>query len=216
MATVYKITDNTTGKVYIGVTKKRIEQRLSSHFYESRKPNRNHRKLYRAINQAGEANFSIEKIEDCSDDVRFERERYWIAAYNSFESGYNDTFGGSGRNKCDYQVIAKTYKEVKNIKQTAELLGIDVFTVKSALDFVGVSVISNAEVVRNSCGKKVCMFDLNGQYQQSFLTLKDAAIAVSSENFNDIDGVAAHIGQVCSGKRKTAYKHRWAFDNKGA
>ena len=217
MATVYKIVDKTNGKIYVGVTRKQIEERLSQHFYEAHREHRKNRKLYHAINENGKENFTIYKIEDCNDAFRFDRERYWISYYGSFFNGYNDTFGGKGKQLHDYKMIVDFYEQYKNIQKTALVLGIDRLTVKNALTYFNKTIYPDADVIRNVCGKKVDMFDLNGKYQKSFSTLTDAAKSISKSNIGkDIDGIAAHIGQVCSGKRKTAYKHKWAFSNTGA
>lgn len=40
--------------------------------------------------------FTIEKIEECSDEIVNEREQYWINFYNTYIDGYNCTLGGEG------------------------------------------------------------------------------------------------------------------------
>ena len=96
MQSIYKITNQVNGKIYIGKTILPIEKRLKRHFYlASRKVNRY---LYDAINKYGKENFIIELTEDCEYDLANEREIYYINFYNSNnkEFGYNMTIGGDG------------------------------------------------------------------------------------------------------------------------
>jgi group I intron endonuclease len=81
------------GKVYVGQTKD-FANRKAGHLYEAR--NGNDRPLYRSIRKHGKENFSFEILEECEDSVINERERHWVAHYDSFNSdkGYNLTAGG--------------------------------------------------------------------------------------------------------------------------
>lgn len=58
--TIYKITDLTNGKIYIGQTTTTIEKRFSQHL--SRARNGYHMRLCKAIREHGENNFVIEAI----------------------------------------------------------------------------------------------------------------------------------------------------------
>lgn len=101
---VYCCKNDINGKVYIGETKRSLRERWIEHKYifEKRgKPNVN-MAIYDAIRKYGEDNFSIFILEDnlSDDDLRKEREKYWISQYNSFvdfknSSGYNMTIGGN-------------------------------------------------------------------------------------------------------------------------
>lgn len=50
--------------------------------------------LSRAFRKYGIDNFSFEVIEECEMEQLNSRERYWVAYYNSFFEGYNQTPGG--------------------------------------------------------------------------------------------------------------------------
>lgn len=82
MGFIYKITNTINDKVYIGKTTRTIKDKDF--------------KIYRAFRKYGVKNFSIESIEECSNDIINEREIYWIDFYNSYEEGYNSTRGGEG------------------------------------------------------------------------------------------------------------------------
>lgn len=87
---VYKITSRTTGKVYIGVTIRKFDERMRNH-----KNNKSKTKFYNAIRKYGWEDFDKEIIEQC-DNLQdlFYKEIYWIEQYNSYKSGYNSTPGG--------------------------------------------------------------------------------------------------------------------------
>lgn len=95
MAIIYIIINNINHKVYIGQTID-IKRRWHSHIYDLR--NNNHINIYlqRAWNKYGENNFEFKILEEISDELLNEKEKYWINFYKSFdrEYGYNLTTGG--------------------------------------------------------------------------------------------------------------------------
>lgn len=110
MSYIYKITNNINGKIYIGKTMRSIKQRWKEHLANIKKEECKNRPLYRAINKYGVENFSIEKIEECSDIILSDREKYWIEYYNSFKNGYNATQGGDSSPYIDRKLVIETYK----------------------------------------------------------------------------------------------------------
>lgn len=105
MIGIYKITNLINQKIYIGQSIN-IQERWTEHIRESNVSEEiweaNKRKeqthLHRAIRKYGSNNFSFEIIEECTEAELNNRERYWIAHYNTFNSpnGYNMTAGGDG------------------------------------------------------------------------------------------------------------------------
>lgn len=94
---VYKVVNEENGKVYIGKTKKTLEDRWKRHLYLAEKGVNRH--FYDAINHYGKEKFSIELLEECNtEDELDRREKYWIDQFNSIsrEKGYNMTEGGEG------------------------------------------------------------------------------------------------------------------------
>jgi group I intron endonuclease len=53
-------------------------------------------KLYHALVKYGYDAFDKIVLEECTPNEMNEREKYWIAQYNSFHDGYNLTEGGQG------------------------------------------------------------------------------------------------------------------------
>ena len=99
MGYIYKITNNVNSKVYIGQTKKTIEERFNQHIKCAKEHVNQY--LYDAMNHYGIENFSVSLIEECEDCLLDEKERYWIREHHSWTgdencTGYNMTVGGGG------------------------------------------------------------------------------------------------------------------------
>lgn len=94
---IYKIENLKNNLVYIGQSVN-IKKRWAKHLSTSQNSNDKsyNNPLYRAIRKYGLENFSFEIIEECSINELNEKEKYWIAYYNSFFKGYNLTLGGDG------------------------------------------------------------------------------------------------------------------------
>lgn len=94
---VYKVTNNITGKVYIGQTVRGLTSRRREHLSDTR------RKKYvsyfhKAIRKYGEEVFDWDVIEYCYSKEEMDgMEFHYIMQYKSFKpNGYNLTFGGGG------------------------------------------------------------------------------------------------------------------------
>lgn len=118
MIGIYKITNLINQKMYIGQSVS-IQERWTEHIRESNVSaeiwEANKRKeqtyLHRAIRKYGSSNFSFEIIEECLEEELNDRERYWIAYYNTFNSIENCPCGYS----AFYNMIKRqTYKNVSD------------------------------------------------------------------------------------------------------
>ena len=92
---IYKITNTINNLVYIGQAKD-INRRLIAHRCIEHSPNalEYHNQIHTAMREYGIENFIFETIEECPAEKLNEREKYWIAYYNSYKNGYNGTEGG--------------------------------------------------------------------------------------------------------------------------
>lgn len=94
---VYKITNKVNNKIYIGITNQGAGVRYLHHLYEARSGSPF--PIHNAIRKYGKNNFTLEIVELCeTSEILKEREKYWIAFYNSTDRsiGYNMTEGGDG------------------------------------------------------------------------------------------------------------------------
>lgn len=90
---IYKITDKSTGKIYIGQSVN-IAQRWKQHIkcglgIDASSTN----KLYNIMQDTGVWNFTFELLQQCSRDKLNEKERFWIEMYQSNKVGMNTTKG---------------------------------------------------------------------------------------------------------------------------
>lgn len=93
---VYVITNILNNKQYVGQSKniKRRWQDHSSKSIHPRKQDEYNSLLYRAMREDGLENFTIKVLEECSIENLKEREVYWIEKLNTYNDGYNNSFGG--------------------------------------------------------------------------------------------------------------------------
>lgn len=184
---VYKITNKTNGKIYVGITSQGISTRWHKHcsdaVTDSPFP------IHNAIRKYGKDNFQIELIEDLSDkdyDYLKEREVYWIKEFNSYdrEKGYNLTLGGDG-------TFGRFRSEETKDKIRQKALGRIVS--KEARAKMSEShknrKYSNKELkIRSENGirtrKKIVQFDLNNSFIREFNSISDAATATETDRRN--------------------------------
>ena len=94
---VYKATNKANGKIYVGITRQRLEARMAQHRSDA---NRKKTPFACAIAKHGFDSFQWEVLESC-DDYRSlqEAEIRWIAFFDCLcanKRGYNRTPGGAG------------------------------------------------------------------------------------------------------------------------
>ena len=91
---IYRITDLTTGKSYIGQSvdiKERFRQHIKSALTYGKATN----KLYSTMQKSGVHNFTFEILEEVPRENLNERETYWIEFYKTKDFGLNTTRGGA-------------------------------------------------------------------------------------------------------------------------
>lgn len=93
MIGIYKITNTVTNKSYIGQSTD-IEHR----FWEHRHHKKSSKNLQEDIITYGIDNFTFDILEECSEEELNEREKHWIAEYQSKGLAYNIALGGKGGN----------------------------------------------------------------------------------------------------------------------
>lgn len=95
---VYKVTNLKNNKIYIGITQNNLAIRKSEHYREARYNEKwgKFTKFHNALLKYKEEDFLWEIQDDTANNKEelFEKEKYYIKKYNSFENGYNCTIGG--------------------------------------------------------------------------------------------------------------------------
>ena len=208
---IYKITNKVNDKSYIGLSTN-IERRFIDHKHlKDCSRNKNKLKiLYQAFLKYGIENFDFSIIELCPVEKLSERERYWVAFYDTYYNGYNATVGGDGFTIIDHKAVIEDFARTGSCVETAHNLNITKHTVGKILTSNGIAHRSPAE-----CGglnkNDVSQFTKQGEFIRKFDSQRAAAeyLVQIGKTKATLDTVGAHIGQSCSGKIKSAYGFIW-------
>lgn len=206
---IYKITNLINQKAYVGKTINSIEERWKEHKKEAMRQRAENRPLYKALNKYGVENFSVELVEEVDVKNLSEREIYWIGYYHTYTEGYNATLGGDGKILYDYDLIAELILQDKTYLEISKIIGCCIDVVSFVAKKYNIDHQPRNNFVENS--KQVFQFDKQGNYIQSFPSYAAAAQWLEDNGYvkGNLNGVRSHIGDVCKGKRKTAYKFVW-------
>lgn len=118
---IYSYINKINGHRYVGKTNN-VERRKREHLSQAYNPNSHYYKTLWAskIRQYGYDNFDFEVIEVTDENHWIERERYWIAYYNTFHgAGYNTTAGGDSgdfEGILNEQDVIEIIQDLKNPK----------------------------------------------------------------------------------------------------
>jgi len=95
---IYKITNLINNKIYIGKTEDRFIERFWQHIWSLDKKIHYNKHLENAWQKYGSDNFRFEvvHIQNENEDIN-ELEKKYIVKYDTFENGYNKTYGGEGQ-----------------------------------------------------------------------------------------------------------------------
>ena len=142
---IYIITNDFNSKVYIGQTKRTLEERWKEHKREKCSINEHNMLIKRAILKYGEQHFKLKELERCAIEDLNAREIYYISLYDSYKNGYNLTRGGQEGTKDlklkDKQTeIVELYKEGFSLRELAKEYNVDKFTIKHILEINNISL----------------------------------------------------------------------------
>ena len=209
MPYVYKITNQINGKVYIGQTRRTVKERMDEHYRDYTTERYWDKPLYIAMRKYGIQNFSVETIEETDEPET--REMFWVEQYRSFKNGYNATMGGKGKRYIDYDVVIETYRHIKSIEKTANLLGIDAGQVSTILSLNGEYMLNSIERAELKLSTVVNMLSKDGEYIKTFSSYHDAARYLIEQGLTNckLETIRTHISEACRGKRKSAAGFAW-------
>lgn len=145
---IYKITNKVNNKSYIGQTRYTVEFRWRQHQHK-----KDNTYFHNAIRKYGVENFIVEILEECDYKDLDSKEIYYIAKYDTFNNGYNMTFGGEGNKKL---ALDDKYEEIKNLylsgfssNKIGTLYNVDKATIVKILKALGVKLRSNKLNINN-------------------------------------------------------------------
>ena len=207
MGHIYKITNKVNGKSYVGQTRKSISERIKEHVRNSlySKDTASDTHLYMAIRKHGEENFSIEEIESCQDDLLNERETFWIAYFDTYNSGYNETIGGGGRTKYPLSEVYERWREGYTMAEMHDRFGYDYSVFTRLYEIEGVK--EEAAQRRTSAIKRaheiaIRQYSLSGDFIAEYPSLAEAKKAIGKEN-------CSKLSACINGKAKSAHGYQW-------
>lgn len=123
---IYRLTNVTNRKIYIGQTTKSFETRIQMHLIRSNVQNLPQSDyLHHALKKRRGKNFTGIIIDYCFDKKNLdEKEKYWIKFYNSTNRkiGYNIAIGGGGSNGYKSPRKNKTHKEYFGEYKSSEII----------------------------------------------------------------------------------------------
>ena len=111
---IYKFTNKTNNKSYVGFTCRGIELRKYEHVYLSTTDSKF--KIHQAIRKYGIENFNIEILEENITSLPKvnSREIFYINHFDTYKNGYNMTIGGGYR--CDYVLSDASREKMRQAK----------------------------------------------------------------------------------------------------
>lgn len=207
MCGIYKITNTINGKCYIGQSID-IAARLAAHKnlcpsnYEYDSP------LHQDIRAFGLNNFTFEILEECSIENLNKREIYWISQFHSFDSGYNQTRGGSGKLKYDYNLLCTEW-ENSDYNGAA-------FARSHNLSQRTVSIIAElADLPLKGNKRNIYQYSLDGNLIQKFDSIVEAHKWCFNKGLTavniELQGQSSHISACANKTRKMAYGYIWSY-----
>lgn len=198
MGVIYKVTCCVNNKIYIGQTRQNFNERRRQH-----EKVEDQTLFHRALKKYHPDNFLWEIIEECDDELLNQRERYWIAFYNSYGAGYNMTPGGDQ----DYQGLKKWMEANPDKMRLNGSRNLKNFWLERPEEAMEVRNRAAQKAVEKT-KKPVRCIELN----LTFESLSDAARwSATPNNPNRLATSAQHISRVCHGRRKTTGGYHWEY-----
>lgn len=211
MGYIYKITNLTNNLAYIGQTVRSYEERWAEHKRDRLKEPYCNWPLYRMLNKVGLENIKWEVIEEVPNDKLNDREKYWIAYYNTKENGYNCTYGGKNGTKHNYQEVLEYWlnEANKNFTKTAKHFNTSKDYISDIIKSMGYERRSWEEINQSdhdSLKRKVNQIDpKTGKVLHTYDSISDAARAMGYAKY------AATISPCCKGKHSTYLGYCWQY-----
>ena len=183
MGYIYKITNTVNGKMYIGQTRRSIEERWKQHIRSSFSDSSFDKgPFHLAIKKYGVDTFKVEQIEECNNEELNDRETYWIEYFDARHKGYNITTGGEHHWKWDTKEIMELWTKGFSVSEIVKELGSCHQAISSRLKSEGVTVDEINKRGKKISGKTsrlpVYMYDRNGNYITEFKSRQEAVKAI--------------------------------------
>lgn len=213
MGYIYKISNNVNNKVYIGMTTRSLDIRKADHrkTYNNQNSRMYNLKIYKAMRDIGIENFQYSILEECSNDILSEREKFWIDKYNSVFEGYNTALGGTGKpiiNEYQINAMKVLYENGWLLEEIEKAVNVNKGEIGQILhNKFSINTKLNAN---KKMGK--CIIGINDFETIEFCSISDAARYIMSNNISKAQKLACIISKISyalNKDTKTAYKYKW-------
>ena len=211
---IYVITNDVNGKQYVGKTTDTLKGRFRDHCKDCVLENYQNRPLYYAINKYGKDHFHIALLEECDLELLPQKEQEWITKLDTYNNGYNATYGGEGKQLYDYNIFVKDFDEGLNIKEIAQKNDCNPETVSKALHKAGRDTYRSIREREHPNKISVQQYSMDDNFIQEFESYWSAAAWIiehqytkstnQNQVYNNISNAARQIGY-----RKSAYGFKW-------
>lgn len=203
---IYKITNKITNLSYIGCTTRTIKWRFNKHA-ESYGENCSYL-LKKDMRTLGRDSFFVDELEKINAENKdqllnklYERERYFIKKFDTYNNGYNQSIGGLG---------LKGYKQSQEQKEKLRIANTgkrrtDDVKKKLSESHKGKYSPLTIEKARIHNSKKVNCYSLDGVFIKSYFNQVEAG--------KEVNVSPSCIGQCCLGKLKTCKNLLWRYDD---
>lgn len=205
---IYKITNKTNGKVYVGQTTRDLETRIAEHSRKQRTV------IEKAINKYGIDNFTVEQIDDGSNVEELnQKEIEWISKLNcTIPYGYNQCNGGDNTEGFNHREsskkkMSKAHISLNKVGERNPFFGAnhtDEQREKWSKDRkADPRYQENMRKAHLASLKSIKVKVINLDTEEVFESVKEA-----SERYNL---KPTHISRVCRGKRNKTGGFRWKY-----
>jgi predicted GIY-YIG superfamily endonuclease len=208
---VYKVTNQETGKTYIGVTTRSMEERKADHIQKANKGIGGY--FQEGIATYGADAFTWEQIDTAtSSNELAEKEKKYILQYDSKENGYNSDSGG-GLKKTVYQfnedgILINSFSSLKEIETT---LNYDKRRVSNACNtatlwkesYWSYSQNNTFKKAKDSRKKQVLQLSIDGKTIAKYLSISEAS------KFSGISKTC--ISRCCRNEREQSGGFIWKY-----
>ncbi|WP_233264929.1 MULTISPECIES: NUMOD1 domain-containing DNA-binding protein [unclassified Flavobacterium] len=210
---IYKVTNQETNEVYIGITTRSIAERKADHLQKSQKKVGSC--FQEAIATNGADAFRWEQIDTASSTTELaEKEKKYILQYDSKENGYNsDSGGGFSKTVYQFDLAGNLIASFDGLKEIQSMLGHDKKRISNACltatlwkgSYWSYSLKNTFKPVTDNRKKKVFQYSLNGEILARYNSVAEAS---------RITGLSKTcISRCCRGERKSSLGFLWKYQD---
>lgn len=214
MGYIYKITNKTSGRMYIGQTKNNPKKRWKQHRRASRHPRDKdgNSYFYRELRREGTENFFVETIEICPDEELKKREEFWVETLETFkpERGYNTTHGGDNYGIVQTETITAMWDDGYSFTDIVQKTGHSKTSISKVLqshpNYSKTESKHRGSIMASTVQfSPIIQYDKDGNYLKRFDTPQNAIDYIGNGNYQE-------LAKMCKRDHRMYYGYQWRFE----